>query len=123
ALADAVIAVPLNPSFASLNLAQAVLLVGYEWFQAAVKSPGTQLIVNETQAATKAELTNFFAQLEKRLIASGFLRTEEKRPSMVRNIRNLFQRAGLTQQEVNTLHGIVSDLSKAREKPKKRPAK
>ena len=123
ALADAVIAVPLNPSFASLNLAQAVLLVGYEWFQAADKTPASHLIVNETQPATKAELTNFFAQLEKRLIASGFLRNEEKRPSMVRNIRNLFQRAGLTQQEVNTLHGIVGDLARAREKPKKRATK
>lgn len=123
ALADAVIAVPLNPGFASLNLAQAVLLVGYEWFQAGDKTPASQLIVNETQPATKAELANFFTQLEKRLIASGFLRNEEKRPSMVRNIRNLFQRAGLTRQEVNTLHGIVGDLARAREKPKKRSAK
>ena len=122
ALADAVVAVPLNPRFASLNLAQAVLLVGYEWFQAGARSPASQLIVNETRPATKAELQNFFTQLERRLVASGFLRNEEKRPSMVRNIRNLFQRAGLTEQEVKTLHGIVADLAKANEKPKKRPA-
>jgi tRNA/rRNA methyltransferase len=122
ALANAVIAVPLNPAFASLNLAQAVLLVGYEWFQAAEKTPANQLIVNETRPATKAELLNFFTQLEKRLIVSGFLRNEEKRPSMVRNIRNLFQRAGLTHQEVQTLHGIVGDLAGAKEKPRKRPA-
>jgi tRNA/rRNA methyltransferase len=118
ALADAVIAVPLNPGFASLNLAQAVLLVGYEWFQAADKTPANQLVVNETRPATKAELLNFFQQLEKRLVESGFLRNVEKRPSMVRNIRNLFQRAGLTHQEVRTLHGIVSDLSTARERKK-----
>lgn len=122
ALANAVIAVPLNPAFASLNLAQAVLLVGYEWFQAADKTPADQLVVNETRPATKAELMNFFTQLEKRLVVSGFLRNEEKRPSMVRNIRNLFQRAGLTHQEVQTLHGIVGDLSSLREKPRKRPA-
>jgi tRNA/rRNA methyltransferase len=118
ALADAVIAVPLNPGFASLNLAQAVLLVGYEWFQAADKTPASQLVVNETRPATKAELLNFFLQLEKRLVDSGFLRNVEKRPSMVRNIRNLFQRAGLTHQEVRTLHGIVSDLSALRERRK-----
>jgi tRNA/rRNA methyltransferase len=116
ALADAVIAVPLNPGFASLNLAQAVLLVGYEWFQVADKTPANQLVVNETRPATKAELLNFFQQLEKRLVESGFLRNVEKRPSMVRNIRNLFQRAGLTHQEVRTLHGIVSDLSSLRER-------
>ncbi len=118
ALADAVIAVPLNPGFASLNLAQAVLLVGYEWFQAADATPASQLVTNETRPATKAELLNFFVQLEKRLIDSGFLRNAEKRPSMVRNIRNLFQRAGLTHQEVRTLHGIVSELSTLRERRK-----
>ena len=122
ALANAVIAVPLNPAFASLNLAQAVLLVGYEWFQAGDKTPADQLIVNETRPATKAELMNFFSQLEKRLIVSGFLRNEEKRPSMVRNIRNLFQRAGLTHQEVQTLHGIIGDLATLQEKSRKRPA-
>ncbi len=118
ALSDAVIAVPLNPGFASLNLAQAVLLVGYEWFQAGDKTPANQLVVNETRPATKAELLNFFVQLEKRLVESGFLRNVEKRPSMVRNIRNLFQRAGLTHQEVRTLHGIVSDLSALRQRRK-----
>ena len=82
----------------------------------ASKTPANQLIVNETRPATKAELLNFFAQLEKRLIVSGFLRNEEKRPSMVRNIRNLFQRAGLTHQEVRTLHGIVGDLAQPRGK-------
>jgi tRNA/rRNA methyltransferase len=121
ALADAVIAVPLNPAFASLNLAQAVLLVGYEWFQSGGKTVASQLIVNATRPATKAELLNFFTQLERRLIDSGFLRNEDKRPSMVRNIRNLFQRAGLTHQEVRTLHGIVGDLAGQRARPKKRP--
>ena len=95
-----------------------MLLVGYEWFQAADETPPSQLIVNETRPATKAELLNFFVQLEKHLVDSGFLRNIEKRPSMVRNIRNLFQRAGLTRQEVRTLHGIVSDLSGLRQRRK-----
>jgi tRNA/rRNA methyltransferase len=118
ALADAVISVPLNPGFASLNLAQAVLLVGYEWFQAADATPPSELVTNETRPATKAELLNFFAHLEERLDDCGFLRNVEKRPSMVRNIRNLFQRAALTHQEIRTLHGIVAELSTLRQRRK-----
>jgi tRNA/rRNA methyltransferase len=116
ALADAVIAVPLNPGFASLNLAQAVLIVGYEWFQADDETPASELVTNETRPATKAELLNFFSHLEKELDDCGFLRNAEKRPSMVRNIRNLFQRAQLTRQEVRTLHGIVAELSTQRQR-------
>ncbi len=116
ALADAVVSVPLNPGFASLNLAQAVLLIGYEWFQAGDRTPPSELVTNETRPAAKAELLNFFAHLEKELDACGFLRNREKRPSMVRNIRNLFQRASLTHQEIRTLHGIVAELSTRRER-------
>ncbi|MEA2778778.1 MAG: tRNA/rRNA methyltransferase [Rhodospirillaceae bacterium] len=118
ALADAVLAVPLNPGFASLNLAQAVLLVGYEWFQAADRTAASELVTNDTRPATKAELLNFFAHLEERLDDCGFLRNVEKRPSIVRNIRNLFQRAALTRQEIRTLHGIVAELSTLRERRK-----
>lgn len=123
-LADAVIRVPLNPGFASLNLAQAVLLVGYEWFQAGDATPPRELVVNNTRPAEKAELMNFFDHLERELDACGFLRNQEKRPGMVRNIRNLFQRAYLTRQEIRTLHGIVKELSSKREnRPRRRKAK
>ena len=118
ALADAVISVPLNPGFASLNLAQSVLILVYEWFQSADATAPTRLVTNETRPATKAELLNFFAHLEDRLDDCGFLRNVEKRPSMVRNIRNLFQRAALTRQEVRTLHGIVAELSTLRQRRK-----
>jgi tRNA/rRNA methyltransferase len=121
ALADAVIAVPLNPGFASLNLAQAVLIVGYEWFQVGDKTPANELVTNETRPATRAELLNFFSHLEKELDDCGFLRNLEKRPSMVRNIRNLFQRAQLTHQEVRTLHGIVAELSTQRQRRIREP--
>ena len=118
ALADAVISVPLNPGFASLNLGQAVLILGYEWFQAGTRTPASELVTNETRPATKAELLNFFAHLEKELDDCGFLRNAEKRPSMVRNIRNLFQRGALTRQEVRTLHGIVAELATHRQRRK-----
>ena len=110
ALADTILEVPLNPAFSSLNLAQAVLLIGYEWFQAADETPASELVINATRPATKGELINFFGRLEKALDESGFLYPPEKTPIMVRNIRNLFQRADLTEQEVNTLHGIISAL-------------
>ena len=119
ALADAVISVPLNPGFASLNLGQAVLLLGYEWFQVADRTPASELVTNETRPAEKAELLNFFAHLEKELDDCGFLRNAEKRPSMVRNIRNLFQRTGLTHQEIRTLHGIVAELATYRQRRRK----
>jgi tRNA/rRNA methyltransferase len=116
ALADALICVPLNPAFSSLNLGQAVLLVGYEWFQSADATPARQLVTNATRPAVKEELLNFFAHLERELDESGFLRNVEKRPSMVRNIRSMFDRAELTEQEIQTLHGIVKELSTLRVK-------
>ncbi|WP_299620863.1 RNA methyltransferase [Pelagibius sp.] len=110
ALADAVLTVPLNPAFSSLNLAQAVLLVGHAWFLAADATPPRKLETGGAQAASKAELVNFFERLEAALDETGFLYPPEKRPTMVRNLRNLFQRMAPTEAEVNTLHGIVSAL-------------
>ena len=110
---------PLNPAYSSLNLAQAVLLVAYEWAQAGDETPAYQLVTNATRPATKAELLNFFAHLERALDDCGFLRNVEKRPSMVRNIRNLFQRAFLTHQEIRTLHGMVKELTTLRVRRRK----
>jgi tRNA/rRNA methyltransferase len=111
-LADALVAVPLNPAFASLNLAQAVLLLGYEWFQTGGDlPPPAELHLGNTRPATKAELLNLFEHLEQRLDACRFFSTPDKRPSMVRNIRNAFERMGLTEQEVRTFHGIIAGLT------------
>jgi len=110
ALADAVIEVPLNPDFRSLNLAQAVLLVGYEWFQLGAGIGPRRIDTGEGLPATKAEMVNFYERLEAALDETGFLFPPEKRPRMVRNLRNLFDRAELTDAEVKTLHGIISAL-------------
>ena len=67
--------------------------------------------------AVRGELENFFAHLEREIDDCGFLRNRDKRPSMVRNIRNIFLRARLFDQEVRTLHGIVADLGKRRPAP------
>ena len=112
ALADRAVAVPLNPGFSSLNLAQAVLILGYEWFRAGQSDPPANWNRSTSPPATKEELIGFFARLETALDEAGFLYPPEKRPTMVRNLRNLFQRSMLTEQELRTLHGIISALSK-----------
>jgi tRNA/rRNA methyltransferase len=116
ALADTVLTVPLNPAFSSLNLAQAVLLVGYEWFTAEAVRPPEILRRGGSRPATKKELLNFFEHLEEELVRSGFLRNLESRPSMVRNLRSLFQRARCTEQELRTLHGVVTAFAGPRER-------
>ena len=113
-LADRVIAVPLNPAFASLNLAQAVLIIGYEWFQAADPDPGENLARGVGLPAARAELLNFLARLERALDAGQFFHPPEKRAVMVRNLRNVFLRGDLTDAELRTLHGVVSALLKAK---------
>ena len=115
ALADAVVMAEMNPAFSSLNLAQAVFCVGYEWLMAAAEDheSGPEIVLampKETRPANKAELKSLFEHLEGELDGSGFLRVTEKRPVMVRNIRNIFQRAGLTEQEVRTLRGVITSL-------------
>ncbi|SDH45609.1 RNA methyltransferase [Roseospirillum parvum] len=114
ALADAIIEVPLNPAYRSLNLAQAVLLVGYEWFQAHGGPFDMAPPASDSPPATQADLDNLHHHLFRELEDCGFLRSEEKRPGMKRNIRNIFQRAGLSVQEVRTLHGIVKELRHGR---------
>jgi len=117
ALADAILHLPLNPAFASLNLAQAVLLIGYEWFSATDDTVPEYIPQTKSKSgrlATKDEVIGFYEHLEAELDESGFLRVEEKRPSMVRNIRNIFARIDLTWQEVQTLRGIVAFLAKGR---------
>jgi tRNA/rRNA methyltransferase len=109
-LADTVISVPLNPEFTSLNLGQAVLIVAYEWFKAADRTLPVTLHHGGAPPASKAHLLSFLTRLETELDACGFLRNPEMRPAMVRNIRAIFGRAELTDQEVRTLHGILTEL-------------
>jgi TrmH family RNA methyltransferase len=114
AMADALIRYPLNPAFMSLNLAQAVMVMAYEWWTAAESTTPRTLMTNETRVATKAELENLLGHLTDELDACGFLRNLPKRPGMVRNIRHLFERGEVTEQELRTLHGIVTELAHGR---------
>jgi len=111
---DALIRYPLNPGFMSLNLAQAVMVMAYEWWTAADDTTPRTLMTNETSVANKADLENFLVHLVDQLDASGFLKNQQKRAGMVRNIRHFFQRGEVTQQELRTLHGIVTELALGR---------
>jgi tRNA/rRNA methyltransferase len=115
-LADAIIEVPVNPDFSSLNLAQAVLICAYEWRMAAHGGDGEGEAPRRGRPragpASKDDMAGLYAHLEAELDRAGFLYPSEKRARMVRNIRNLFARADLTEQEVRTLRGIIVALAK-----------
>ena len=112
ALSDAVVTVPLNPEFSSLNLAQAVLLIGYEWWTETDHTPATQLALGSSWPAEKVELERMFEHLESALDTANYFRSQDKKPTMLRNIRNMFHRAGLTHQEVQTMRGIIKALGR-----------
>jgi tRNA/rRNA methyltransferase len=130
ALADAIITAPVDPAFASLSLPQSVLLVAYEWLQAREPRPSLGratahdgpavegLDLAGTRPATRAELMGLFAHLEGELDRAGFLRPPEKRPTMIRAIRNMFHRMGVTEQDVRTWRGIVAALSHRAKRPR-----
>jgi tRNA/rRNA methyltransferase len=118
ALADAVVTVPASPAHASLNLAQAVLIAGYEWYQLGAHAEEIRRSRKGAVPATREELVGLFAHLEGALDDSGFLRLAHKRPRMVRNLRNIFSRAGLTDQEVRTLRGVIVSLTTFARRPK-----
>ena len=114
ALANAILTVPLNPGFSSIQLGHAVMILGYEWYQAG--EGAARAAAGNHPSATKAQLIGFFEHLERELDACGFLHPPEMRPTIVRNIRTLFQRARLTEREVRTLRGIVAGLSSSRKR-------
>lgn len=111
-LANSVLTISLNPEFSSLNLSQAVLLIAYEIFKIKGGTASTQLAIQTNCKANKKEMLGLFNHLENALDDSGFFHVREKRPIVVRNLRNLIQRADPTEQEVRTLRGVISSLKK-----------
>jgi tRNA/rRNA methyltransferase len=109
-LADAIITFPVNPAYASLNLAQAVLLCGYEWFKAAHAMPASAPMPARSAPATREMVVAFFDFLDAKLEERGFFRPVGKKPIMQRNLRNIFHRIGLTEQDVRTLWGAIVRL-------------
>ena len=110
-IADKIIEIPLNPEHCSLNLSQAVLLVGYEWYKKQIDVPEVQLVTNGGEVADKEKVMRFFDFLEQKLDKCKPFQDEEKRPRMLINLHNIFLRSEITEPELNTLYGIINYLS------------
>jgi tRNA/rRNA methyltransferase len=115
-LADRIVTFPVNPAFASLNLAQAVLLMSYEWFKAAGGGIPFQAS-QRSPPAGKEQLFAFFATLERELERVEFFRPAEKRDTMTINLRNIFTRMAPSQQDIQTLHGVITAIAEGRKGP------
>jgi tRNA/rRNA methyltransferase len=115
ALCQAVVTIPIDPRFRSLNLAQAVAVNAYEWRTAAHDAP-PPAFRDVAPPAAGAELLGLYEHLERELESSGFFHPPEKTPSMVQNLRAALGRARFTDQEVRTLRGVVTALSRGRGK-------
>jgi tRNA/rRNA methyltransferase len=132
ATADAIVMIPVNSRFASLNLAQAVLILGYEWTRRAGRSTlgrvttfesplSTGLRLGDDRPATKEEMEGFFGHIESELERLGFFNPPEKRPTVVDNLRTMFTRMAPTEHEVRTLRGIVATLANGKGRGRKSP--
>ncbi|MGN6583490.1 MAG: RNA methyltransferase [Rhizobiaceae bacterium] len=110
-LADEIVTFPVNPAFASLNIAQAVLLMAYEWMKSGLESE-TQTAFSgpEMRPAEKADLIGLFNHLEEALEARGYFRPAAKKPKMVDNLRAVLTRPGFAEAEIKVLRGVVASL-------------
>jgi tRNA/rRNA methyltransferase len=114
ALCQAIVTIPVDERFRSLNLAQAVALNAYEWRLGVDEGPRSAFAVNMLPPADQASVLGLYEQLEAELDSAGFFHPPEKRPSMIRNLRVALGKANLTEQEVRTLRGVVTALSRGR---------
>ncbi len=117
ALADRILTLPVNPAFASLNLAQAVVIVGYEWFKLSSGGKLPFAKPEKSAPAPKQQLLAFFAGLERELETVEFFRPPDKRETMQINLRNIFTRMQPTQQDIQTLHGVIMAIAEGRKGP------
>jgi tRNA/rRNA methyltransferase len=109
--ANTIVTVPVNPAFGSLNLAQCVLLMSYEWRRQIDDTPPEVLVSARSDPASMGDVERMLDHLEAELEAANFFWPVETRPSMVANLRNLFHRAPLTESDVRTLRGVIRALA------------
>ncbi|MDE2329998.1 MAG: DUF559 domain-containing protein, partial [Bradyrhizobium sp.] len=105
--------------FASLNLAQAVLLMGYEWFKLSTAGTLPFAMPERSEPASQHQMDAFFDNLVRELDKVEFLRPAEKRETMLVNLRNIFTRMDPTKQDMHTLHGVVMAIAEGRKGPAK----
>lgn len=119
-LADEIVTFPVNPAFASLNIAQAVLLMSYEWMKSGMADETeTAFQPVEQTPATKEDLFGLFGHLEEALDARGYFRPVDKKPRMIDNLRAVFTRRAMSMQEIRLLRGVISSLDRyTRKRPR-----
>ena len=111
-LCDAIVTLPVEEAFASLNIAQAVLVLAYEWRRASRADEGLPFGADSGVVANKDDIMRMFTHLEDSLDKAGFFMVPEKRPSMVHNLRTMLTRAEFNEQEVRTFRGVISALER-----------
>lgn len=116
ARANALVCVPVNPQFASLNLAQCVLLMGYEWMRATGEVVQQTTEMAGTDWASGQEIEHLSKHYEERLEDAGFFFPDHKEASMKLNLRNMWSRMPLTRADVQTLHGMMRQMVRWKER-------
>ncbi|MBO0124830.1 RNA methyltransferase [Agrobacterium tumefaciens] len=113
ALADEIVTFPVNPAFASLNIAQAVLLMSYEWMKSGMDDLGETLFQSvEQRPSTKEQVFGLFEHIEEALDARGYFHPAEKKPKMVDNLRAVLSRRGFSEQEISVVRGVINSLDR-----------
>jgi len=113
ALAQAVVTIPIDPKFRSLNLAQAVAITAYEW-RTTIADAAPPAFGEGDPPADQASMMRLYEHMEGELDEAGFFHPPEKRPSMVKNLRGALTRARFTEQEVRTFRGVITALARGR---------
>ena len=109
--ANAIVTVPVNPEFPSLNLGQCALLMGYEWGRQTSVVPPEVMELARTEFAQKIEVERLSDHFEERLEAAGFFFPPTKAQNMKANLRNMWSRLNLTRAEVQTFHGMLRQIA------------
>jgi len=122
-LCDEIVTLPVDPRFASLNIAQAVLILGYEWRRSGLSEEEGGLpfqTPNPSRPATKDELLGLFEHLERALDAVTFFRPAEKKPVVVQTLRAMLTKASFTEQDIRTMRGVIAALENRPTRPRRR---
>jgi tRNA/rRNA methyltransferase len=110
-LVDEIVTFPVNPEFSSLNIAQAVLLMSYEWMKSGLGSEtDTPFQGPAIEPAPKQVLHSFLGHLEEALAARGYFRPAAKKPKMIDNLRSVLTRPGFSEAEIRVLRGVLASL-------------
>lgn len=113
ALADEIVTFPVNPAFASLNIAQAVLLMSYEWMKSGIEDQTETLFdALEQRPSTKEQVIGLFEHLEEALDSRGYFHPPAKKPRMIDNLRAVISRRGFSEQEISVFRGVINSLDR-----------